>query len=605
MNKPFNLESVVFEVITEDGTTSATLRQLHENDGLLARIGRQSIPPAGRSTVFLGRQIVTFPTELLRHDKKRAALFREAQRLYESNPLKYYMPPSNDILEMLNWRSDALDNTMKVLHAGVGVGKSTAGWIDVLLSIVDCDSRWPIFTDFGVKHRKYRGALETGGVAVISYELKNHENTIWPQVIRRWTPEHLIADYKTGRKSIQWRFSPRIDVGGTPVFFLVSSQKDTAFVSQALDIMWWDEQSTEDKFNNANARVRRRGGRHVMTMTPHHIQGRADTGAGSYVDRIRKGEMDVALDVKFFCAGIDSIVNWVMPKEDKRRLRIEWEESPIQTGNRKKLAEGRAILYGEFHEVSGLVFDDWDRSIHVIEPFEVPKTWTFFRYHDHGRKEPNAAILVAVSPDEVYYIVAEYYERDKEISENAAEIIQRMTGNSIAVDETGRKYERFDNIRVVATISDIGSLNKSLDNARRTIRDEYLMAGLVLQPGSKLAPKEMVPMAAELLRVNPDAKHVVTGKNGAPRLYVFSTCTNFIREIERYRMKRSRIIQGSVLVAQDRPADEDDHLMRCLMELAVHSPRHIPDSDLIDKEVWSLYSAIGDCIQETCSITGY
>jgi len=567
------IEDVIFEIYCEHGNFTMSLREIRHSDMLHSMLGRYTMPPIGRKCVYLGRHIITYPEDYLKQNKEAHDIIQEAERLYRENPLKYYIPPCQTVVDFLNWRANNLEHTMKVLHAGVGTGKSTAGCIDLLLSIVPTDEDWPIFRDFGVVHRKYRGPFTDGGVAVVSYEMKNHEYTIWPQVLKKWTPPAFLEGGGTVDPS--FRRSPKITIAGTPVFFFASSQRDTTFVSQALDIIWWDEQSTEEKFNNANARVRRRGGRHIMTMTPHHIDGRKDTGAGSYVDAIRHGHMDAGVDVRFFRVAIDDVVEWVMPADDKRRMKHEWIEEPMRLNNRKKLAEGRAIVHGEFHESSGLVLDVWDRSLHVIEPFEVDDSWPRWRYHDHGRKEPNACILVAITPNNEYIIMAEHYESDREISENAQMIVETMSGNRIAIRDDGSKFEQYVRNYVLGTISDAASINKKLDDASHSIGDEYIRHGLFVQPGTTQKPYQLVPLAAQLLEPDPRLTHIRTGECGGPRLYVFSTCRNFIREIENWRMKRQRVVMGDAVGLSEKPMAKDDHLMRCLLELAAHRPSFV------------------------------
>ena len=598
------LEGVKFEFTCEDGTEVMTMAEYDKRDDLRSIFGRQARPPEGRQTLFLGKQIYSFPFSLLAEDPKRNKAFEEAEKLYFDNPLKYFCPQSQEALDFLNYRHDNLEGTFKVLHAGIGTGKTVVVTIDWLLSIIPCNPDWPIFKDFGVKPRSYRGPLTDGGVAVVSYFRSSHENTIWPQVISRWCPRKHIEPYLTGKKKITWRQNPRLVIADTPIFFPVSSQSDAIFTSQALDILHWDEQSTEDKFNNANGRVRRRGGRHVQSCTPHSLEGRADTGAGSYLDRIRKGEIDTGCDVKFFQMSMMKVADWVVPKEDKEAYIREWEEGPMETNNMKKLAEGRAILYGEFHERSGLVFDNFIPEYHVIEPFEVPANWTFYRYHDHGRKEANAAFLVAVNESNDKFIIAEYYgvEGD-EIGTNARKIIEDMTGNEIRENEPFPPQEIATSRRVLRTVSDPRSLSKSLDNVRWTIRQEYMRHGLVLVPGSAQRPENMIPVAGQLLELDMNRKHFITKEPGAPQVYVFSTCKNFIWEITSWRNKVVRTVVGKDVMSKEKPEAKNDHLMQGFMMMGVDDPKYIPNDILLDR---SEEEEEGIHVERYCDpLTGY
>jgi hypothetical protein len=544
---------IVFTFSTEDGCEKMTLAEYEKKPKLQTLFGRQSTPPIGRQTLFLGKDIFSFRDDWLKQNVKKAKAFEAARAVYLENPLKYFLPQTNTAIDFLNW-PDNPQHSLKVLHSGVGSGKTVLGCVDWLLSTIPTEADWPIFK-FGVKQREYGGPLREGGVAVMSYQMTNHQNTIWPQVIRRWCPRKYIEEYITGRKSISWRGNPQISVCETPVYFMVYGQKETAFTSQALDIIHWDEQTKESIFNNANDRVQRRGGRHIMTMTP----------------------------------------------QDKTACLEEYIHAPTREGNKKKLAEGRSKVYGDFHESSGLVLDDWDRSVHMIEPFEVPEWWTFMRYHDHGRKEPNAAILVAINENEDYFIVNEWYGRDKEISENAVGIIREMTGNDITEDSFG-KQEVMSRLDIVRTISDPRSLSKALDNSQRTIQEEYAAAGLDLSHGSGQPPEKLVGLVGELLRLDPNRNHYASRQPGAPKVYVFDTCREFIKEVEGWRMRKVRVGGASGIGVREKPEPKNDHLMTCFMLLAEDRPMYLPKK-MVDKGIWIVDNEQKE--EAKCPLSGY
>lgn len=578
------ISDLILEVTTDDGTEKMTIKDYNKSDVRLL-FGYQFAPPPERHTVFLGRHLYSFSDKAMKRSK-RAVLFEEASTLFRENPLKYFVPQADVALDFLNWRTEKTDRTMKVFQGANGVGKSVLACIDLLLELVPCDPTWPIFTEHGVKYRPYNGPFPIDGAAIVSYEMKNHENTLWPQVLRLWCPQKYILDYITGKKTISWRSSPKLFIEGTPVYFYALNQKQTAFESQALRTIWWDEQGEEDKFNGANARVRRRGGRHICSMTPHKIQGRPDTGAGSYVHRILKGELDVGLDVQFFKCSIETIPDYVMRKEDKEAAVREWIEEPLATGNKKKYSEGLSRVYGEFHEASGLVIEDFDRNIHCIPRFEIPDHWTLYRYHDHGRMEPNACILVAVNEAEEYFIIGEYYEKNVEIADAAKGIIE-MCGNArklISPPPNERYDEIYEGAYIMRTLSDPRSFNKHLDGSQSTIGQLYAKHGLRMQPGSASRPETMVVAVAEMMQSNPERQHFVTKEYGAPGFYVFNDLKNTIWEFENWRMKPFKRVSGNVIISQEKPEAGNDHLMQGVMMLAMDRPHYVPNTNWKHKE---------------------
>ena len=94
------------------------------------------------------------------------------------------------MLEMLN----DTEHDVKGLVAPNRVGKTTCGWIDLLLDIIPCDPNWKIFTEHGVKWRPYVPPSDGFVTAVASYEIINLESTIWPQVVMKWTPKYALGD---------------------------------------------------------------------------------------------------------------------------------------------------------------------------------------------------------------------------------------------------------------------------------------------------------------------------------------------------------------------------------------------------------------------------
>jgi hypothetical protein len=591
-----------FDFYTENGHEKLTLEQYHKRDDLRPFFSRQATPPLGRQTLFMGRDVFSFSNKYLQgHPAKRRAL-DDAREMYRQNPLKYFVPQSNTVIDFLNWKNTNSEGTLKIAVAGVGTGKSVIGCIDWLLDIVPTEEDWPIF-GFGINRREYKGPFTDGGVAIVSYQSSNHQNTLWPQVIRRWCPVEHIAPYVEGTKRITWNRNPHLDIAGTPVFFLVSKQQDTAFVSQALNIFHWDEQTTESKFNNANDRVQRRGGRHVMTMTPHYVEGQPETGAGSFIHRIMKKELDTSLDVKFFRINKLEVADWVVTAEDKKACVEEWIEGPMRNGNLKKLAEGKAKVYGEFHERSGLVFDDFNREVHVIAPFKVPKWWTYYRYHDHGRKEPNAAILVAVNPAGDRFIVSEHYGIDQEISDNVRGIISTMTGNEIA---SGEFYPRevMRNARVLRTVSDPRSLSRKIDDGQKTIGDVYREYGLQIQKGSGQPVEMLVGLVGDILAVNQKREHYTTKERGAPGLYIFDSCVKTIWEFSNYRVKPKKSIdKDDNVMVKEKPVAKHDHIMTCVMLMAADNPQYVP-SDMVD-DWWESDDELSPSDDTRCNLTGY
>jgi len=466
---------------------------------------------------------------------------------------------------------DSVDHTYQTNHHIV-THNSVGGVVDWLLDIVPTEPDWCIF-QLGVKRREQKTFAE-GGVAVVSYQLKNLRNTLWPQVICRWCPLEYTQPYMTGKKNVCWGDNPKVEIAGTVIYFFVSSQKESVFTGQALDIVHWDEQHGESRFKNADDRVSRRDGRHVMTMTPHKLKDQPETGAGTWVDKIRLKQMTTSLDVRFFQMNKLKVLDWVVTKEEKAKAVEEHIDGPLRRHDKRALAEGRSKVFGEFHEASGLVLDNFEPDVHIIQPFDVPTWWTWYRFHDHGRKEPNACLLVAVDENDTPFVMKEFYKKDIEIKDAAAGIIA-MSGNTVK-EEFGRKVEQMTGRLVRYTRSDPRSLSKSLDNSARTIQDEYHLNGLSMMHGTGERPINLVPLLTALLQVDESQKHFETGALGAPSMYISSDCVETLKEATSWRMKTRRVAGAAGFRTEETPEAKNDHAMTCLLLLASDKPLWVP-----------------------------
>ncbi len=85
--------------------------------------------------------------------------------------------------------------------------------------------------------------------------------------------------------------------------------------------------------------------------------------------------------------------------------------------------EKKALLYGDWNIFEGQYFTEFDRNIHVIEPFEIPPDWRKYRTIDYGL-DRLACLWIAVAPDDVCYVYREYCESNLTISAAAAKILE-------------------------------------------------------------------------------------------------------------------------------------------------------------------------------------
>lgn len=85
---------------------------------------------------------------------------------------------------------------------------------------------------------------------------------------------------------------------------------------------------------------------------------------------------------------------------------------------------------GNWDMLAGQYFSEFDRSVHVIEPFAIPEHWKKYRAIDYGL-DCLACVWVAVDELNNYYVYREYGEPDRIISDGAKDIIELTNGEYI------------------------------------------------------------------------------------------------------------------------------------------------------------------------------
>lgn len=92
----------------------------------------------------------------------------------------------------------------------------------------------------------------------------------------------------------------------------------------------------------------------------------------------------------------------------------------------------KALLYGDWDIFDGQYFGEFNRKIHVVKPFEIPKHWKRYFAMDYGL-DMLAAYVIAVDTYGRAYVIKEHCEPNLIISKAAEKIKQLCAGEDIEV----------------------------------------------------------------------------------------------------------------------------------------------------------------------------
>ena len=168
----------------------------------------------------------------------------------------------------------------------------------------------------------------------------------------------------------------------------------------------------------------------------------------------------------------------------------------------------KQFLDGDWDAFEDSSFPEFNKSTHVVDPFEVPKGWQKFRAADWGYSSPACVLWFAIDYDNNLWIYRELYTK------------------KITADVFARKVlmlEKDEYIRY-------GVLDASTWAKRGDIGPS--IAETMIQAGCKWRPSDRTPRSriSGKLEIHKRLKLTETAKK-EPGLRIFSTCRNLIRTL--------------------------------------------------------------------------
>ena len=195
----------------------------------------------------------------------------------------------------------------------------------------------------------------------------------------------------------------------------------------------------------------------------------------------------------------------------------------------------RAHLDGDWDVYAGQYFREFSRSIHVIQPFDIPPWWKRFRSMDWGYNDPCCVLWHAVDGDGRVYTYRELYERGVRADDMAKRILSltadEPTAYTVASPDMWQK-------RGAKLVSGGGFEGES-------IQELFALSGVPLTPADN-------SRVAGWHRVR---SYLAPAEDGLPRWQCFTDCKNLIRTLPQL-----------VYDAHDREdaADGEDHAPEAL-----------------------------------------
>jgi PBSX family phage terminase large subunit len=246
---------------------------------------------------------------------------------------------------------------------------------------------------------------------------------------------------------------------------VMSTEFDFIYPQEAIELSEHDWESLTTRLRNGVMPYQQIVGDTNPDAPTHWLKRRADRGATVFLESRHE----------------DNPVLWDGRRADWTEIgSVYIEKLDALTGARKP-----RLRFGKWVQAEGVVYEGWDRAVHLIDRFDIPASWRRVRSTDFGFTNPYVMQWYAIDPDGRMYLYREIYHTGRTVADHAKQIKELSSG------------ERFE-----ATVADHDAED------RATLHQN----GIATIPAHK-AITPGIQAVAERLRIAGD---------GRPRLYIFN-----------------------------------------------------------------------------------
>ena len=202
----------------------------------------------------------------------------------------------------------------------------------------------------------------------------------------------------------------------------------------------------------------------------------------------------------------------------------------------------RQLLDGDWDIKEGAAFTEFDRNLHVVEPFKIPSNWVKFRACDYGYGSKSGVVWFAVSPSEQLVVYRELYVT-KVLAADLAEMVL-----DLEAEDGNIKYGVLDS-----------SLWHKRGDTGPSLAEQMIQKGCRWRPsdrskGSRVAGKNEIHRRLQVDEFTEE-----------PRLIFFNTCNNMVAQLPALPIDKRN--------PEDIDTTSEDHLYDALRYGIMSRPR--------------------------------
>ena len=262
------------------------------------------------------------------------------------------------------------------------------------------DAAWDYPGMRGLIIRKTRESLTESGLHTFEHFVLEDGDRIHQNVQRRM------------RQAYRYPNGSEIIIGGmNKAERIMSTEYDLIFVQEAIELTEDDWELLTTRLRNSKMPYQQIMGDTNPAQPTHWLKQRCNQGRTALLES-RHEDNPVLWDI---IAGV-----WT-----KRGLDYI-DRLDNLTGVRKQ-----RLRYGKWVQAEGIVYEDWDPTIHLIDRFDIPDDWRRIRAIDFGYVHPFVCQWWAIDGDGRMYLYREIYHTQRTVRVHAMQINKLSQGESI------------------------------------------------------------------------------------------------------------------------------------------------------------------------------
>lgn len=318
-----------------------------------------------------------------------------------------------------------------------------------------------------------------------------------------------IADYNSSKHT--WKF----ENGSIIDFGYIQYEKDVyQYQSAEYDVIRFDELTHFTEFMYTYLISRCRG----ANPYPKRIKSSTNPGGVGH-NWVKERFIDIGMPNTIHTCKLDTGETttriFIPSLVQDNKFMLTYDPDYIKRLDALPEKERQALKYGNWDIFDGQFFSEFNRNIHVCEPFEIPKDWYIYFTMDYGL-DMLAGYWIAVDYNNNAYVFREVYMPNLIVSK-ARDTIKELTN---------------ENIYMHLAPPDLWNRHKETG---KSTADIFAEGNIILYPTNNDRKQGWLQMK-EWLKVFEDEQGCKTSK-----LKIFSTCKNLIRCIPQLQHDEKKI----------------------------------------------------------------